>query len=89
MLSLNEFPQQAIILAGGLGTRLRAVAPDRPKPMALVGGRQEQDRRQVYERSRLNGREPLTLREFCSIKYYNKSQKTEVSIYGNHNVVRA
>jgi D-glycero-alpha-D-manno-heptose 1-phosphate guanylyltransferase len=29
----------AIVLAGGLGTRLRAVVPDRPKPMALVGGR--------------------------------------------------
>jgi len=29
----------AIILAGGLGTRLRAVVPDRPKPMALVNGR--------------------------------------------------
>jgi D-glycero-alpha-D-manno-heptose 1-phosphate guanylyltransferase len=39
MLSSDEFPQQAIILAGGLGTRLRAVVPDRPKPMALVGGR--------------------------------------------------
>ncbi len=29
----------AIILAGGLGMRLRAVVPDRPKPMALVNGR--------------------------------------------------
>ena len=29
----------AIILAGGLGTRLRAVVPDLPKPMASVGGR--------------------------------------------------
>lgn len=29
----------AIILAGGLGTRLRAVVPDLPKPMAPVGGR--------------------------------------------------
>ncbi|HQT46614.1 MAG TPA: NTP transferase domain-containing protein [Acidocella sp.] len=29
----------AIILAGGLGTRLRAVVPDRPKPMALINGR--------------------------------------------------
>lgn len=29
----------AIILAGGLGTRLRAVVPDRPKPMALVNGK--------------------------------------------------
>lgn len=30
---------QAIILAGGLGTRLRSVAPDMPKPMAPVAGR--------------------------------------------------
>jgi len=29
----------AIILAGGLGTRLRSVVPDLPKPMAPVGGR--------------------------------------------------
>ncbi len=30
---------EAIILAGGLGTRLRAVLPDLPKPMALVAGK--------------------------------------------------
>jgi D-glycero-alpha-D-manno-heptose 1-phosphate guanylyltransferase len=30
---------EAIILAGGLGTRLRAVNPDAPKPMALIGSR--------------------------------------------------
>jgi len=30
---------EAIILAGGLGTRLRAAVPDLPKPMAPVGGR--------------------------------------------------
>lgn len=29
----------AIILAGGLGTRLRAVVPDLPKPMAPINGR--------------------------------------------------
>lgn len=29
----------AIVLAGGLGTRLRQVVPDFPKPMAPVGGR--------------------------------------------------
>lgn len=29
---------QAILLAGGLGTRLRSVVNDRPKPMALVEG---------------------------------------------------
>jgi len=30
---------EAIILAGGLGTRLRSAVPDRPKPMAPVAGR--------------------------------------------------
>jgi D-glycero-alpha-D-manno-heptose 1-phosphate guanylyltransferase len=30
---------QAIVLAGGLGTRLRPVVPDLPKPMAPVDGR--------------------------------------------------
>lgn len=30
---------QAILLAGGLGTRLRSVVSDRPKPMALIGER--------------------------------------------------
>jgi D-glycero-alpha-D-manno-heptose 1-phosphate guanylyltransferase len=30
---------QAIVLAGGLGTRLRSAVPDRPKPMAPVAGR--------------------------------------------------
>jgi NDP-sugar pyrophosphorylase family protein len=29
----------AVVLAGGLGTRLRSVVSDRPKPMAEVGGR--------------------------------------------------
>jgi D-glycero-alpha-D-manno-heptose 1-phosphate guanylyltransferase len=29
----------AVILAGGLGTRLRSAVPDLPKPMALVNGR--------------------------------------------------
>ena len=28
---------QAILLAGGLGTRLQSVVSDRPKPMALIG----------------------------------------------------
>ncbi len=32
-------PREAIILAGGLGTRLRSVVDDRPKPMAPVSGR--------------------------------------------------
>ena len=30
---------QAILLAGGLGTRLRSVVSDRPKPMALIEDR--------------------------------------------------
>jgi D-glycero-alpha-D-manno-heptose 1-phosphate guanylyltransferase len=30
---------EAIVLAGGLGTRLRGVVPDLPKPLAPVGGR--------------------------------------------------
>ncbi len=30
---------QAVILAGGLGSRLKSVVSDRPKPMALVAGR--------------------------------------------------
>jgi D-glycero-alpha-D-manno-heptose 1-phosphate guanylyltransferase len=29
----------AIVLAGGLGTRLRSVVPDLPKPMAPIKGR--------------------------------------------------
>jgi len=29
----------AVILAGGLGTRLRSVVPDLPKPMAMISGR--------------------------------------------------
>ena len=30
---------EAIVLAGGFGTRLREVVPDLPKPMAPVAGR--------------------------------------------------
>ncbi|SVB37060.1 uncharacterized protein METZ01_LOCUS189914, partial [marine metagenome] len=29
----------AVILAGGLGKRLRSAVPDLPKPMAPIGGR--------------------------------------------------
>lgn len=36
---MPENGMQAILLAGGLGTRLRAVLPDLPKPMAPVAGR--------------------------------------------------
>jgi len=31
--------REAIVLAGGLGTRLRSVVGDLPKPMALVCGK--------------------------------------------------
>jgi D-glycero-alpha-D-manno-heptose 1-phosphate guanylyltransferase len=34
----NRLPLTAFMLAGGLGTRLRQVVSDRPKPMALVQG---------------------------------------------------
>lgn len=30
---------EAIVLAGGMGSRLRETVPDRPKPMAIVAGR--------------------------------------------------
>jgi D-glycero-alpha-D-manno-heptose 1-phosphate guanylyltransferase len=33
------YPKEAIILAGGMGTRLQSVVSDVPKPMAPVGGR--------------------------------------------------
>ncbi len=36
---ISHQPKEVIILAGGLGTRLRSVVRDRPKPMALVSGR--------------------------------------------------
>ncbi len=36
---MAEFPREAIILAGGLGTRLRSVLPELPKPMAPIHGR--------------------------------------------------
>ena len=35
--NLSETP--AIILAGGMGTRLKSIVADRPKPLALVAGR--------------------------------------------------
>lgn len=36
---MNLAVTTAVILAGGLGTRLRSLVADRPKPMALVAGR--------------------------------------------------
>ena len=43
---------QAILLAGGLGTRLRSVVSDRPKPMALNEDRpyKEYEEHELYER---------------------------------------
>lgn len=38
MIENNENMKEAIILAGGLGTRLQSVVNDRPKCMALVAG---------------------------------------------------
>ncbi len=35
----SQVLRESLILAGGLGTRLRAVVSDRPKPMAEVAGR--------------------------------------------------
>ena len=35
----NSFPEEAVILAGGKGTRLKQVIKDIPKPMALVNGK--------------------------------------------------
>lgn len=35
----NRKITEAMILAGGMGTRLRSVVHDRPKPMAMAGGR--------------------------------------------------
>lgn len=39
LLSAVKLEMQALILAGGLGKRLRTVVSDRPKPMALINGR--------------------------------------------------
>ncbi len=36
---LEAHAMRAVILAGGLGTRLRSVVSDRPKPMANIGGK--------------------------------------------------
>lgn len=35
----REAPREAVVLVGGLGTRLRPVVPDLPKPLAPVVGR--------------------------------------------------
>jgi dTDP-glucose pyrophosphorylase len=35
----SPLPHSAFILAGGLGKRLRSVVSDRPKPLAMIGGR--------------------------------------------------
>lgn len=38
-LNMQPHPEAAIVLAGGLGTRLRASFPDVPKPLVPVAGR--------------------------------------------------
>jgi glucose-1-phosphate cytidylyltransferase len=38
-MELNLREMQAVILCGGQGTRIRAVAEDRPKPMVEIGGK--------------------------------------------------
>jgi NDP-sugar pyrophosphorylase family protein len=50
---------KAVILAGGLGTRLRSVVNDRPKPMAPVAGRPFLE--YLVERARLSGCEEVIL----------------------------
>lgn len=35
----HPMPETALVLVGGLGTRLRAVVADRPKPLALAAGK--------------------------------------------------
>src|SRR4051794_6800507 len=35
----NRRARRGVVLVGGLGTRLRAAVSDRPKPLAVVGGR--------------------------------------------------
>jgi NDP-sugar pyrophosphorylase family protein len=39
LITTNELPLQAVIMAGGLGMRLRPLTEDLPKPMLLVGGK--------------------------------------------------
>lgn len=39
LLPVQELPLQGVIMAGGLGTRLRPLTEDLPKPMLPVGGR--------------------------------------------------
>ena len=38
-VSIAVLPNTMFVLAGGLGTRLRSVVSDRPKPLALIGDR--------------------------------------------------
>jgi NDP-sugar pyrophosphorylase family protein len=39
LLTVEDLPLQAVIMAGGMGTRLRPLTEELPKPMLPVGGR--------------------------------------------------
>lgn len=39
LIPVGELPIQAVIMAGGFGTRLRPLTEDVPKPMLLVGSK--------------------------------------------------
>ncbi|MDD5695336.1 MAG: nucleotidyltransferase family protein [Bacteroidales bacterium] len=69
---------EAIILAGGLGTRLKSVLPDTPKPMALIRGKPflayllDQLREWGIQRVILSiGYRYLDIQSFFSTEYYD------------------